>query len=231
MTVEVVELLLQAREPLEVLVWRVRPHASLTVRAASDETPRFSARRCATERLLHCKTRAMAFRPEVIARAQADLDAGRPWNAANRLQGYLAHDPLNVEARLMLGQVLLDMGELEVAGRALLPSERDDATAREAIDAWLAELDALDERKIRLIQRQGFTTLARLDALGPIGRARTEPVVQRVRAALDGRGELPAEPTSTLGDRVELGCMTLGCGSVVVVLLAGVWQIADWLVL
>lgn len=192
------------------------------------DTPVARGTRYATERWGGWHTAAMSNRPEVMDRAQVDLDAGRPWNAANRLQGYLVHDPLNEPVRLMLGEVLLGMGELAVAGRALLPSERDDEPAREAIDAWLAELETLDAHKVHLVHRQGFTNGVLLRQLGPIGRARTEPVVDRVREALDGEVDFQ-DAEATLAEKVGLGCVSLGCGGAIAVFIAGLVQIWKWL--
>lgn len=170
----------------------------------------------------------MSSRPEVMDRAQADLDAGRPWNAANRLQGYLANDPLHVEARLMLGQVLLDMGELEEAGRALLPSERDDDAAREAIAEWLTALDDLTMKRVNLVERQGFANPRLVEQLGPIGRARTEPVCERVHAVLAGEGRASDDRPATVGDRIALGCFSIGCGGLIAIFGAGLVQIWSW---
>lgn len=168
-----------------------------------------------------------AEQPEALIRARADIDGGRAWNAANRLQSFLSTEPLHHEARLMLGQLLLDSGAPADAGAVLMPSERNDEAARSAIDAWL-ELVATDpDGSLRLIRGQGFGDPATVAQLGPIGRARMEPLSARIREELDDEAD-DEERSDGSGGPVAVGC-TLGCGALIAVLGAGVFQIAKWL--
>lgn len=71
----------------------------------------------------------------VLARARADLQAGRAWKARDRLVGHVAEhrDP---EALDLLGQVLHDMGDLPAAGAAWFGSPRRGPEVDEAVAAW-----------------------------------------------------------------------------------------------
>jgi Flp pilus assembly protein TadB len=75
-------------------------------------------------------------RVPVIDRALADIEAGRPWKARDRLNGYLHQHPADQPAHELLGEVYLAMGDLPAAGRALMLTERSDAQAAVAIEAF-----------------------------------------------------------------------------------------------
>ncbi|WP_270888772.1 DUF6584 family protein [Pedococcus sp. 5OH_020] len=70
-----------------------------------------------------------------LARAQADLAAGREWKARDRLLGYLAgeYDP---EALELLGELHHRMRDLPAAGAAWFGTTRRGAEVDEAIEAW-----------------------------------------------------------------------------------------------
>lgn len=70
-----------------------------------------------------------------LARARADLDAGREWKARDRLLGYLAgeYDP---EALELLGEVSHTMRDLPSAGAAWFGTTRRGVEVDEAIEAW-----------------------------------------------------------------------------------------------
>lgn len=70
-----------------------------------------------------------------IARARADLDAGRPWKARDRLTGLLAHRQ-DLEVLDLLATVHHDMQDLPAAGALWFVTGRDDDNARNSIAAW-----------------------------------------------------------------------------------------------
>ncbi|UUY03989.1 hypothetical protein LRS13_00215 [Svornostia abyssi] len=60
----------------------------------------------------------------VIARAHADLDAGRAWKARDRLQGALANAPHDQAVLALLGDVAWAMNDLPAAGAAWWLTDR-----------------------------------------------------------------------------------------------------------
>lgn len=70
-----------------------------------------------------------------LARAQADLAAGRAWKARDRLQGLLRHR-VDFEVLDLLAEVYYDMGDLPAAGALWFVTGRDDERARASVDAW-----------------------------------------------------------------------------------------------
>ncbi len=170
--------------------------------------------------------------PEALRRAEADLAAGRAWNAANRLQSFLSHDPLHMAVRSRLGDLLLDMGAPADAGAVLLATERDDDAARGAIAAWMAYLDTHAVAALQGLRGQGLVDEDTMAALGPVGRSRTEPLVLRARVELRDEDEDQDDSddgeTSAAESALAAGC-GLGCGALIAVFGAGLFQIAKWL--
>ncbi|RJS47369.1 DUF6584 family protein [Nocardioides cavernaquae] len=74
---------------------------------------------------------------DALARARADLAAGRPWKARDRLTGLLTvrQDP---ELLDLLATVHFEMQDLPAAGALWFATGRTDADALEAIAARLA---------------------------------------------------------------------------------------------
>lgn len=72
---------------------------------------------------------------DALARARADLDAGRPWKARDRLTGLLAvrQDP---ELLDLLAAVHFSMSDLPAAGALWFITGRDDPDALLAVAAW-----------------------------------------------------------------------------------------------
>ena len=70
-----------------------------------------------------------------IARARADLDAGRQWKARDRLTGLLAHRQ-DLEVLDLLATVHHEMQDLPAAGALWFVTGRDDDNARNSIAAW-----------------------------------------------------------------------------------------------
>jgi len=70
-----------------------------------------------------------------IARARADLAAGRLWKARDRLAGLLAHRQ-DFEVLDLLAVVHHEMQDLPAAGALWFVTGRDDDKARNSIVAW-----------------------------------------------------------------------------------------------
>ena len=69
-----------------------------------------------------------------LARATADLAAGRPWSARNRLNGVLAHRQ-DTEVLDLLATVHYEMQDLPAAGALWYVLGRDDDAAQRSIEA------------------------------------------------------------------------------------------------
>ncbi|MGQ0743470.1 MAG: DUF6584 family protein [Acidimicrobiales bacterium] len=61
---------------------------------------------------------------KAVARAQADLEAGRSWKARDRLRGAFVTQPANQEVLKLLGEVLYQMGDLPEAAKYWLMTDR-----------------------------------------------------------------------------------------------------------
>jgi hypothetical protein len=70
-----------------------------------------------------------------IARARADLAAGRKWKARDRLTGLIAHRQ-DLEMLDLLATVHHEMQDLPAAGALWFVTGRDDDKARTSIAAW-----------------------------------------------------------------------------------------------
>ncbi len=73
-----------------------------------------------------------------LARARADLAAGRPWKALDRLNGVLAHRQ-DHEVLDLLATVHYEMQDLPAAGALWFVLGRDDEAAQRSISAWLEQ--------------------------------------------------------------------------------------------
>jgi hypothetical protein len=72
---------------------------------------------------------------DAMARARADLGAGRQWKARDRLTGLLAHRQ-DLEVLDLLATVHREMQDLPAAGALWFVTGRDDDKARNSIVAW-----------------------------------------------------------------------------------------------
>jgi hypothetical protein len=182
----------------------------------------------------------------VIDRATADLQADRPWLAADRLQNALARDPGLDEVRALLGETFLRMDDRERAGRVLVATERVDDEALEAIAAWVGSLGdqgRLTRRAVRDVIRTGAMDDDRLEHLGPVARARLEPIVAATRTEvrrlasigkrLDGLTELDGSityrpPQPPQPDLFETTRGKIGFWIAAAVMAAGAFQVGSW---
>jgi len=157
-----------------------------------------------------------------LDRARADLAAGRPDLARERLHGYLhslhCRGDYNQDAYLLLGEVLFAMKDYARAGAAWLLTERDDAEAQVSIDAFH--------------KRFGTDPVNVLRALKP--RARSEEYPPKVQERLQNWGYryMPyrarsnphetmrpdEEPERTLRP-IEAGCIVMLIGGAVLSLI------------
>jgi hypothetical protein len=81
----------------------------------------------------------------VIQRARADLDAGRPWMARDRLVSAL-RDRQDDEVLDLLAEVHAQLGDLPAAGALWFVTGRDDEISRVALLAWY-ERHPTDQRR------------------------------------------------------------------------------------
>ncbi len=148
--------------------------------------------------------------PPGLARARADLDAGRRWKARDRLQGLVRARPDDPEVLDLLGQVLFDMGDLPAAGRYWYLCERDDDPARRAREAFEARWGDHASRARQL------PVYAPLAAYPPTVQTRVRDLVPL----------LPSRaPNSTGPSDVTPGWKAKLFGVVVLVLTVGVWLV------
>ena len=121
-----------------------------------------------------------------VARARADLAAGREWKARERLVGHLA-GAYDAEALELLGEVSYAMRDLPAAGAAWFGTARRGEDVDEAVEAWrerhgdqFPQMWSSLPRSVR--EREGNK---RVDAL----RRRAEQVQPRAAAHLGGSDE------------------------------------------
>ena len=77
---------------------------------------------------------------EGLARARADLEAGRPWKARDRLAGLLTHRQ-DAEVLDLLATTHYEMRDLPAAGALWFVTGRDDDQSRRAIAEWEQKYD------------------------------------------------------------------------------------------
>jgi hypothetical protein len=116
----------------------------------------------------------------LIQRAGADLDAGRPWMARDRLVGAL-RDRQDDEVLDLLAEVHQQLGDLPAAAALWFVTGRDDDVSRAALAAW-HERHPTDQRRWNSIpspvRRHARTPqlIALQDAATRASRAGTAPV-------------------------------------------------------
>ncbi|MDO9352960.1 MAG: hypothetical protein Q7T55_04665 [Solirubrobacteraceae bacterium] len=183
----------------------------------------------------------------LVRRATADLAADRPWLAMDRLQNALVADPSRDEVRALLGETYLRMQDERRAGRVLASTERSDDDASRAIAVWVASLGdqrRLTRRAVRDVISTGVMDDDRLESLGPVARARLDPIVVATRAEverlasvgkrIDGLTELdgtitfspppPPQPDIFETTRGKIGLWIAGA-----VMSAGAFQVGGWI--
>lgn len=163
----------------------------------------------------------MAPVPGAVERARADLDAGRPWMARDRLTSALAQRQ-DDEILDLLAEVHATLGDLPAAGALWFATGRDDESTRPALDAW-SERNPTDERRWLSVpspvRRHATTpTLTALrDAAAASSRARTSPPV-------------PNHPDEAWWERIVFGggCL-VGVLWLVAMVGIGMWTVVRWI--
>jgi hypothetical protein len=156
-----------------------------------------------------------------LARARADLAAGRPWKARNRLNGVLAHRQ-DEDVLDLLATVHYQMQDLPAAGALWFVLGRSDQAAQLSITAWFEQYrhDVARWRSIPSPVRRNVGTAPLEDLRRTAGQADTS-----------GTRDLPpAGETEPWWDAI-----VFGGGAIVVVIwfLAmvgiGMWTVFHWI--
>lgn len=72
----------------------------------------------------------------MVSRAQAAMEAGRPWEARDRLAGRLGHAPADQRVLSLLARAWLELGDPVRAGRYWYLTVEDGADAEAAREAF-----------------------------------------------------------------------------------------------
>jgi hypothetical protein len=156
-----------------------------------------------------------------MARARADLEAGRQWKARDRLTGLLVHRQ-DLDVLDLLATVHHEMQDLPAAGALWFVTGRDDDVARNSIVAW-RERYGSDRERWRSIP-------------GPIRReVRASDLRALQEAATSDTGRF-ARPRQT-GEDTEAWWEPIVFGggaiavllSVVALICIGMWTVVRWI--
>ncbi|MGG5260989.1 DUF6584 family protein [Phycicoccus avicenniae] len=155
-----------------------------------------------------------------VDRARADLEAGRPWMARDRLTSALQVRQ-DDEILDLLAEVHVRMHDLPAAGALWFATGRSDEAARDAVAVWAARFPSDDARwssiprPLRLrAGSPGLEELRRRLAARPLGESRPADV---------------PEP-ETRADRVLFPAMLVGGVLwVVAMVLIGAWTVLRWI--
>lgn len=156
-----------------------------------------------------------------IARAHADVEAGRQWKARDRLTGLLAHRQ-DLEVLDLLATVHHEMHDLPAAGALWFITGRDDDKARNSIAAWHERYGSDQDRWRsipRPIRREGRTS--NLRSLQEAARGET------------GRFARPRQTGESTGAWWEP--IVFGGGAIAFILWVvamigiGVWTVVRWI--
>lgn len=128
-----------------------------------------------------------------VAAAVAALREGRPWEARDRLTGYLGNHADDLYALALLGDAEWHLQYPARAGRSWFLTDRIGPEVEEAVAAWRATGRAIDlARKLRVVDKpERFYSAAALARLGELATAVTaeggnwtpgQPLSQRARS-------------------------------------------------
>ena len=138
---------------------------------------------------------------EIVARARAELEAGRTWKAKDILRGRIGSGPLDSEVYDAYGLLLERMGDRFEAGKYLFLSGTRSPERAAAIEHFLT----------RQKGRHGADIWARLPTAVRATPFESLPaVVQHELAALgvrkkaSGKKSKPASPAMSIGDRLKM---------------------------
>lgn len=114
----------------------------------------------------------------VLDRARADIEAGRPWKARDRLQAAVAHDPTNQPVLELLSEVYYEMKDLPNAGRFWLLTDRSDPATQTALAEFEARWGGNLGEKLKMVPLGGP-----IDGYPPVARERLSVLREQARAA------------------------------------------------
>ncbi|MBM6401662.1 DUF6584 family protein [Phycicoccus sonneratiae] len=155
-----------------------------------------------------------------VERARADLEAGRPWMARDRLLGALPHRPDEGLVDL-LAEVHVLMHDLPAAGALWFATGRDDEAARDAVTVWAARFPSDDAR---------WSSIPR-----PLRLRTGSRDLEELRRRLSGRPRGEPRPPDVVPDepwteRVLFPAMLVGgLLWVVAMVLIGAWTVLRWI--
>lgn len=155
-----------------------------------------------------------------LARARADLAAGRPWKARGRLNGVLAHRQ-DHEVLDLLAAVHYEMQDLPAAGALWFALGRGDDVAQRSISAWfeqhgndIARWHSIPAPVRRTVGTEQFEDLRRAAGADKTGT--------RALASV-GKGDGRWEPI------VFGGCAIVGVVWFVAMVGIGMWTVFRWI--
>ena len=157
-----------------------------------------------------------------MERATADLAAGRPWKAKDRLTGLLTHRR-DEEVLDLLATVHFQMQDLPAAGALWFVTGRDDVAARTAIAAW-RERHGNDHDRWRSIPAS-IRREVRSDDLSSLRRSAQREVQGKARARRSAKHPREAwwEPIVFGGAAIAMVLWVLA------MIVIGMWTVFRWI--
>jgi hypothetical protein len=173
----------------------------------------------------------MEARPDVLARASADIAAGRLWKARDRLTTYVKGEPTNQAALELLGDVYFKMGDHPNAGRFWFVTERSGPEAELAAGAFEDRWGKQLGEKLKMVP-----ITEPLEAYPEVARERiAELIVEARRAGIDwpprGPHELEQAETMRRGVGWIIGTLLvmLGPGLWLLGIAAAIYLVVNWI--
>jgi hypothetical protein len=166
---------------------------------------------------------------KALERARADVEAGAPWKARDRLQGLVRLWPADQQVLGMLGEVLFTMGDLPAAGRCWYLTERTGAD----VDAATAAMEHRHGRGALELTRV-LSVVAPIHAYPPSVQVRLFALQDELKARgikwspPFSRPPRPRVPPPKLRRR---DVVTITIGVVLLALVVGVWMVGFMTVL
>lgn len=156
-----------------------------------------------------------------VERARADLEAGRPWMARDRLLGALPHR-MDAELVDLLAEVHVAMHDLPAAGALWFVTGRSDPVARDAVAAWGGRYRS-DDAKWSSIPR-------------PLRLADGSPALENLRRRLAATPRAGRQPRDGVpvrepwAERVLFPAMLVaGVLWVIAMIGIGAWTVLRWI--
>ncbi|QIM22223.1 hypothetical protein G7075_15520 [Phycicoccus sp. HDW14] len=155
-----------------------------------------------------------------VERARADLEAGRPWMARDRLTSVIQHRT-DDELVDLLAEVYLTMLDVPAAGALWFATGRDDEVARDAVAVW-ADRFPSDDARWSSIPRPLRTT---------DGSPGLEDLRRRLSARPRGERRPPdiPEPESRAEEMLAPALLLAGVLVLVAMVGIGLWTTWHWI--